>query len=230
MTRFTEQELRYRRMLDELQAAAGVEVFYEERGNVEEGLGEAPDAFALFEEWHGIRLAPELRRGFLRFDGISCHWRLRRGESSLSGEFSLRHLSAAFFATGEHLIHEDLDPERRVLYSGFRIFDEHARTGAGTLAALGIPPAATGLLSPEIWYYDSSDGELKLDLDYAQYIDTLLVTRGTNGWQYLYADVDLTESGLAGVGDDLRTMLDVFPELFPDHDYADLRTRLQERL
>ncbi|WP_046495246.1 hypothetical protein [Streptomyces odonnellii] len=230
MARFTEQELRYLRILNELQDATEVQVFYEERGDIEEAVGEAPNAFALLEEWHGIRLAPELQRVFLRFDGISSHWSFTRGESSLSGEFSLRHLSAAMFATGEHLIHEEVDAERRVLYSEFRIFDEHPRTGAGTLAALRVPPTATGLLSPEIWYYDSSDSELRLDLDYAQYLDTLLVTKGTNGWQYLYADVDLTDTGLGGVADDLSTMLDVFPKLFPAYDYSDLRARLEERL
>ena len=230
MTRFTAQEQRFLRLLDDLQAAEGIEVFYEERGDLEELTGEAPEAFALMEEWQGVRLAPELHRAFLRFSGLSCHWAVEGDRANLSGEFSLRHLPAALFATGEVLLHDDVPPSRRALYEEFRIFDEHPRTGAGTLAALRIPPVTPTTISPEVWYYDGSDGELRLDLDYAGYLDALLVTKGTNGWQYLFADVDLTETGLGSVADDLRTMLDLFPSLFPEHDYEPLRERLAARL
>ncbi|MFE3737067.1 hypothetical protein [Streptomyces sp. NPDC059134] len=229
MTHLTQQELKYRRLLNELQEAEEIEVFFEERGNIEETVGEAQEAFALVEEWHNIRLIPDLQSAFLRFDGLSCHWRLKKGELRLSGEFSLRHLSAAMFATGEGLIHEDLDSARRALYSEFRIFDDHPRTGAGTLAALRIPHVASGIISPEVWYYDSSDGEFKLDLNYAQYLDVLPVTKGTYGWQYLYTDSDLSGSGFGSVANSMRTMLGVFPKLFPDHDYTDLQTRFEER-
>ncbi|MET9764540.1 hypothetical protein ABZ016_36675 [Streptomyces sp. NPDC006372] len=230
MARYTEQELRYLRLLDELQEADGVDVRYEERGEIEEATGEAPEAFALIEEWQGVRFAPELQRAFLRFDGVSSHWTLTEGATTLSGEFSLRHLPAALFATGETLIHDDLPADVRALYEEFRVFDEQPRTGAGTLAALRLPSVVTETISPEVWYYDSSDGACLLDIDYAQYLDALLVTKGTFGWQYLFADVDLGESGLGSVADDLRTMLDVFPQLFPGHDYSDLRTRLEARL
>ncbi|QWB27374.1 MULTISPECIES: hypothetical protein [Streptomyces] len=229
MARYTEQELRYLRLLDELQETDGVDIRYEERGEIEELTGEAPEAFDLIEEWQGVRFAPELQRAFLRFDGISSHWTLAKGGSTLHGEFSLRHLPAALFATGETLIHDDLPADVRALYEEFRVFDEQPRTGAGTLAALRVPSVVTGSISPEVWYYDSSDGAL-LDIDYAQYLDALLVTKGTFGWQYLYADVDLGESGLGSVADDLRTMLDVFPDVFPGHDYSDLRARLEARL
>ncbi|WP_328336893.1 hypothetical protein OG873_37860 [Streptomyces violaceus] len=230
MARYTEQELRYLRLLDELQETGGVDVHYEERGEIEELMGEAPAAFALIEEWQGVRFAAELQRAFLRFAGISAHWTLTKGASTLYGEFSLRHLAAALFATGETLVHEDLPADVRALYEEFRVFDEQPRTGAGTLAALRVPSMATETISPEVWYYDSSDGAVRLDVDYAQYLDALLVTKGTLGWQYLFADVDLGESGLGGVADDLRTMLDVFPELFPSEDYSDLRARLEARL
>ncbi|WP_435281588.1 hypothetical protein [Streptomyces koelreuteriae] len=230
MARYTEQELRYLRLLDELQETDGVDIRYEERGEIEELTGEAPEAFDLIEEWQGVRFAPELQRAFLRFDGISSHWTLAKGGSTLHGEFSLRHLPAALFATGETLIHDDLPADVRALYEEFRVFDEQPRTGAGTLAALRVPSVVTGSISPEVWYYDSSDGALLLDIDYAQYLDALLVTKGTFGWQYLYADVDLGESGLGSVADDLRTMLDVFPDVFPGHDYSDLRARLEARL
>ncbi|MFG2828970.1 hypothetical protein ACGFWI_16170 [Streptomyces sp. NPDC048434] len=230
MARFTAQELRYLKILDELQEAEEVDVHFEERGNIEETVGEAPEAFALISEWHGIDLSPELQRAFLRFDGVSCHWHMAKGNTSLNGEFSLRHLSAAMFATGDSLIHEDCSEAQRTLYSEFRIFDDHPRTGAGTLVALRVQDGTNDAISPEIWHYDSSDGAFRLDIDYAEYLDALLITKGTHGWQYLYADVDLGDSGFGGIADDMRNMLEVFPTLFPDYEYEPLRRRLEERL
>lgn len=58
----------------------------------------------------------------------------------------------------------------------------------------------------------------------------MLVTKGTAGWQYLFADVDFKSPWMQEVGSELKTMLATFPALFPQYDYAPLRARLEARL
>ncbi len=227
MKDLTDQESRFLHMLDELQEARGVEVYYEERGPLEELAGDAPTAFARIAEWHGLRLAPELQRAFLRFEGLSSHWAVRTDDIYLTGEFSLTHLAAAMFATGEDLADNDSSTAERALCSELRLFDEQPRTGAGTRTALRMQPDVT---SPEIWYAHGEQGLFRLDLDYAEYFDVLLTTKGAFGWQCLFADIDMNEAGFRGAAESVRNLLELFPDLFPGHDYQPLRERLEARL
>ncbi|MCP2322202.1 hypothetical protein HDA40_000709 [Hamadaea flava] len=57
-------------------------------------------------------------------------------------------------------------------------------------------------------------------------MDALLATKGARGWGLLFADIDLTHRSLQTTVTDLRSMLDVFPSLFPDHDFTPFRERL----
>jgi hypothetical protein len=69
-----------------------------------------------------------------------------------------------------------------------------------------------------------------MDIDYCQYLRTLAITKGTYGWQKLCRDIaSLDEDDMSGIRADMAEMLEVFPALFPDHDYEPLRIRLAER-
>ncbi|GAA5093076.1 hypothetical protein [Nocardia iowensis] len=227
MTDLSPQEQRYMQLLDELQQARGIEVYFEERGPVEKIYGDVPTTFARLAELHGLILDPELQQGFLRFEGVSSHWGIYLEDTYLSGEFSVRHLGAAMFATAKHLVTEDSTEFERHLYPQLRVFDSQPRTGVGTMAALRIQP---GVTTPEIWYYHGTRGTFRLDLNYREYLDALLVTKGAHGWQYLFADVDMKNDEFHGPATNMRIMLAAFPDLFPDHDYSPLRARLAERL
>ena len=72
-------------------------------------------------------------------------------------------------------------------------------------------------------------GFFKLDLTYSQYVEALVITKGVYGWQYLFADVSFDEYDLDGADERLERMLEVFPVIFPNHDYADLDARLKAR-
>ncbi|WP_091099661.1 hypothetical protein [Micromonospora citrea] len=89
--------------------------------------------------------------------------------------------------------------------------------------------ATPGASDPEIWFHDLRDGALRMDLDYPGYLEALLVTKGVIGWQYLYCAPEDCGMGFFPLVDGLAEMLDVFPRLFPHHDYADLAARLRER-
>ncbi len=69
-----------------------------------------------------------------------------------------------------------------------------------------------------------------MDITYCQYLDALLLTKGTYGWQYLYTDISLRRGDFDETVRYLRGMLEVFPEIFPQHDYRELRERLEARL
>ncbi|MEV6875152.1 hypothetical protein [Amycolatopsis sp. NPDC051128] len=56
------------------------------------------------------------------------------------------------------------------------------------------------------------------------------MTKGTSGWQLLFADVSLRGDEFDWVVDGLRSMLKTFPDLFPKHDCEPLTRRLEERL
>lgn len=68
-----------------------------------------------------------------------------------------------------------------------------------------------------------------MEVTYREYLDALLVTKGTYGWQYLYTDVSLGR-GFGGVRRYLQGMIELFPEIFPNHDYSPLVERLEARL
>jgi hypothetical protein len=52
--------------------------------------------------------------------------------------------------------------------------------------------------SPEIWFhhFKKEPAAVRLDIDYCGYLDALTVTKGVSGWQYLFADVDLSSPGV----------------------------------
>ncbi|MFC9503925.1 hypothetical protein [Streptomyces sp. NPDC057002] len=227
MPDLSEYERRFLSMLDELRDASDVEVLYEERGPVEEEIGDATEAFELIADEEGVVLDPSLHSSFLRFEGLSSHWAVERSEVYLTGEFSVRHLAAAMLTTGvEPAVDEPTDQQRK-LYSELRAFDEQPRGGAGTLSALRIDP---GMSQPEVWYCHPTRGVFRMDLGYPEYLETLLVTKGTYGWQYLFTDVSMRDIDFQGAVESIQNMLLIFPDLFPGHDYDHLRARLEARL
>ncbi|OKI38305.1 hypothetical protein A6A29_10030 [Streptomyces sp. TSRI0281] len=90
----------------------------------------------------------------------------------------------------------------------------------------------------EIWYSAIADiggdpylpGFIKMNITYCQYLDAMILTKGTYGWQYLYTDISLSRGDFHETVKYLQGMLSVFPEIFPQHDYGDLRARLEARL
>ncbi|WP_329342267.1 hypothetical protein OG252_39710 [Streptomyces sp. NBC_01352] len=227
MSDLSDYERRYLSMLDELQHTPAVEVLYEERGPVEEEIGDAAEAFTLIAEEEGVVLNTSLHRSFLRFEGLSSHWGVERAGVYLTGEFSVRHLAAAMLSPGVEPATDEPSDQELALYAELRPFDEQPRGGGGMLSALRIDP---GMSMPEVWYYHATRGVFQMDLEYPEYLDALLVTKGVYGWQYLYTDVSMREIDFQGAAESIQNMLRIFPDIFPDHDYAPFAERLAERL
>ncbi|MFJ9415743.1 hypothetical protein ACIRPT_16435 [Streptomyces sp. NPDC101227] len=226
MTALTDCEARLRKMHGELVENSNVQIFSAKPGRVAAEFGDAQEVFDKISEWRDITLDPSLQRCFIRFRWFSCHWRIKHSDIQLTGEFTIRHLltSTAIEAPG---IDWGDSPSERQLYSELRVIDHHPGCGTGTFAALRIQPDVP---LPEVWYHDFRIGAFKMDIDYCDYLEALIITKGIFGWQYLFSDVSLGDDDFARTANDLRNALTVFPELFPEYDYAPLRARLEARL
>jgi len=227
MAELTPYERSWVSVLDELRTCAALRVSRAESGPVSQVFGDAPTEFANLEEFEGISLDPALQRCYFRFVSMSAAWEVVESEVSIAGEFDVTHISDALSGSPPELGWPNPSPAEAELLSQLRSFDGTTMTGGGHLTALRIQP---GVRNPELWFDTGPLGVHRMDLDYCSYLEALRMTKGTFGWQYLFTEVSLAQDDHAGTGQRLRGMIDLFPRLFPDHDYTELRARLEERL
>ncbi|MFE7070740.1 hypothetical protein ACFU96_11705 [Streptomyces sp. NPDC057620] len=220
-------EQRFSAVFQELKGAEGLHVGKADFGRLSKLMQDPGPVFDTLAENHDLPLGEEFQKCYFRYKEIWASWRPRDENSEIVGEFRLCHVMRA--VTQNHMddVWDGDDASQRALYGELRVFDDTPRTGTGRMAALRAVPGAT---DPEIYFYDLRDGVMRMDLDYAGYLDTLLLTKGVIGWQYLYCRPELCGMGFVPLVKGLQEMLETFPVLFPDHDYTDLRSRLQERL
>ncbi|MEU4496758.1 hypothetical protein AB0F96_25785 [Streptomyces sp. NPDC023998] len=220
-------ERRCARALEELRDNPELATSEARLGPTAKNLDDPAIVFESLAEDEQLPLDPTFRQYFFRFNDAKAHWRSPRAGSELVGEFHLTHLYRSVFENHMDYTWEGNNDSERELYRDLRIFDDTPSTGTGRMAALRATPGST---DPEIWYFDMRRGATRMDLGYGPYLDNLLVTKGTIGWQYLFCQVDLGDSSVRALADGLKEMLDVLPRLFPHYDYSQLRTRLEERL
>lgn len=214
-------------MFEELRGVSEFRVTKAEFGKLSKLTRDPGPVFGALAERHGVALSGRIQDHYFRYKEIAASWRPLDEDSELIGEFSLSHVMRAVTQNRMDDVWDGDDEEERALYGELRVFDDTPRTGTGRMAALRVTP---GTSDPEVWFHDLRAGALRMDLDYPAYLDTLLVTKGVIGWQYLFCAPEDCGMGFFPLADGLKEMLDVFPRLFPDHDYTDLRARLEERL
>ncbi|MFF7376992.1 hypothetical protein ACIP4Q_12955 [Streptomyces massasporeus] len=228
MTDLNPAERKLRLMMSELREASEFEVYDALPGVVDPAYEDIDAAFAAITASTGISLDSALKDCFVRFDQCSAGWSMEDSENGLSGEFCIGHLPAVVATEAPPTATELMTPDERQRYAEFRVLDDHPVSGTGAFAALRLNPETP---VPEIWYHDFhyNLGGFRMALDHCRYLDALTLTKGTFGWQFLFCDVSFADDDFVGLGDELGEMLDVFPRLFPDHDYTDLQARLRER-
>ncbi|MFD5846652.1 hypothetical protein [Streptomyces chartreusis] len=209
---------------EEIQNSPELTVWEARFGEIPKHLDDPGFVFESLAEDYDLPFGPAVQRYFFRFNRIVAYWQSTEPDSELVGEFQLTHLYSTRLMSHTW---EGADERERALYRELRIFDDTPQTGSGRLAALR---ARSGTTDPEIWFFDTRQGAMEMDLDYATYLDTLLITKGTVGWQYLFIDASVGDPGFTPVAQGVKEMLDTFPRLFPQHDYTDLQTRLRERM
>jgi hypothetical protein len=221
----TPYEQGWLKILDELQDSPAVDVMHEAREDID--LTAEDTAFDELAEWEGVEIGAELRSAYIRFSQLGSQWRTVDPCPYLAGEFRLTPLPLAVHEDPPEFTSSLYSDEQRELATGFRVIDAGPFTGTGSFVALRLQ---SGVENPEVWFSDHRTNTLwRLDLDYRAYMDALRLTKGVFDWQHLFTEAPLSDEEFAGTAADLRVMLDVLPEIFPDHDYTDLRARLRER-
>ncbi|WP_405675817.1 hypothetical protein OG292_11110 [Streptomyces sp. NBC_01511] len=178
---------------------------------------------ALSQVGPGLKIA----EGVPRFRKIASHWRGFAAHGELTGEFGVPNFRRTIFEPALPLTWEGSPEEERQLFAEFREIDSHPVSGTGLFSVVRLQQVTNPL---EIWLWDARVGALQLDVDYLGYLEALSLTKGTHGWQYLFTDVSMENPDPYHVADDMKTMLQVFPQHFPRHGYEDLERRLEERL
>ncbi|MGP4089429.1 hypothetical protein [Streptomyces sp. KR55] len=214
------------RVLDELRDSPAIDVLNEVQDDID--LTAEDSLFDDLAEWEGVELGAELRNAYIRFSQLGSQWQTVPPHPDLAGEFRLSPLPLAVHEDAPEFPSSLYSDEQRELATGFRVIDSSPFTGTGSLVAVRLQP---GMENPEIWFSDHRTNSLwKMDLDYAEYMETLRLTKGVFDWQHLFTEAPLNDEEYVGTARDLQAMLDILPSVFPDHDYAPLHARLAERL
>lgn len=247
MQHFTANEERHLASLSELANCPYMDVEHKEVDQLTPPLVDLPALTDFSEKWQGVQLDDGIVSHGLRFSEFGASWSTLTEEDmdeetedltdlelpEIHGEFFLRPLHDILSQpTGPA---DPVETEfQRSFLSELRVMDHTPRSGAGILTYLRLEPGTSPL---EIWYSDIAaigaapypPGFIRMDITYSEYLDALLLTKGTYGWQYLYTNTSLAD-GFSETVEYLEGMLGLFPQIFPNYDYSDLRARLEARL
>ncbi|MGY1455161.1 hypothetical protein [Streptomyces sp. SS8] len=221
--------------IQDLRRAGGIKIDDESWNDPAESFSDLQPLSGFGEEWVGIHLDEDMLDDCLRVPGLAVHWHTRDPLPRFFGEYRVPD-PLEILTQGPDPAVETVPPGfKRDFVSQLRYIDSAYYSGSGSMTYLRLLPNSSPL---EIWHYELARiggepnpiGYVQLDLTYRQYIENLLITKGTRGWQYLFADISFQNSSVAGLGDHVKRMLEAFPSLFPEHDYSPLRERLEARL
>ncbi|MPY54466.1 hypothetical protein [Streptomyces acidicola] len=203
--------------------------------------GDTGPAFADIEplemfdpEWKELRLDAGMLGDSLRLE-VAAHWESGPSLPPFSGEYRVPS-PMEILTQGRMPSLELLETDfQKAFVSTLRYFDNAYESSRGFMTFLRTDPGSSPL---EVWFSDLAGtgtaphppGYVKLDLTFTEYVETLLLTKGLHGWQYLFADVSFTDPALEHLVEGLRNGLDTFASVFPGQDYAPLTSRLEDRL
>jgi hypothetical protein len=160
-------------------------------------------------------------------DAEQIHLSWHTPDHAVYGEFALKDLRTCLSGFYMPYTDERLAPAEQLVMDEIKTLEESP--GSGRLTALRVSMDMTP--RHELWFYDMNQQRFELlDLKYSSYVDTLLITKGIPGWQYLYTDARLADDEFRHLAGQLERSLDALEEVFPAHDYSALRERLEARL
>ncbi|MFH8773377.1 hypothetical protein [Streptomyces sp. NPDC017958] len=221
--------------LNEIRECDALEVDFFERGDLLEGLTENPEIFSFLGRFKNVNLGASLRECNIRVTEISCRWRTAEGEPEVGGEFRLGDLYEAILNPAPQFAEGTVSPGDLEIYQQLRVIDFPQHAGTGNFCAIRLQEHVDPL---EMWYYDMrlstapgyESDLIKMELTYCEYLEAVVLTKGVFGWQYLFTDISLRGQVFRETVARLRRMIEVFPTLFPNHDYSSLAARLEARL
>ncbi|WP_327190340.1 hypothetical protein [Streptomyces xinghaiensis] len=236
MREYSASESELYRSFDTLLESSILKIDFENVGDFTDPGAGIPSSFSERPEWKDVILDPHLGEATPWITELACRWRSasRKKTPEIQGEFRVRNVYDSLLRPAPDLAWEKAPDAEKQLVSEFRTIDDTPRSGTGLLTAIRVQRHVNPL---EIWYYDKDLSRspehgsdfIRLELDYAEYMKVLPVTKGTFGWQYLFAPVSLRNLGKRVINN-LEAMLEVFPTAFPEYDYTPLQARLEARL
>ncbi|MEU9793165.1 hypothetical protein AB0E27_21485 [Streptomyces sparsogenes] len=235
MTNLTANERRHAAAINEIRQSRFLKSSSGDCEELDEPLEAYLPLYEHNEDWDEVQLDDDLMECALRFTDLGAQWSTTDGLPEIYGEYRILHFYDVFDQPEGPEPLPDATEFQRKFMSELRYFDMTPRSGAGMMTFVRMKPHVSPI---EIWYHDISDiggdpfppGFVKMDITYREYLDALLLTKGTYGWQYLYTDPSQSYGGLLSKVNYLKRMLDLFPEIFPQYDYTSLRERLEARL
>ncbi|MER6012901.1 hypothetical protein [Streptomyces bluensis] len=234
--RLNQLEKRHMASLADLRGAGSITLLDVRHGDVGPEFLEIEPLELFDPEWKNVQLDADMLGDSLRFE-VAAHWESGPSLPSFSGEYRVP--SPMEILTQGRMPSLDLlkTDFQREFISQLRYFDNAYESSRGFMTFLRMNPGSSPL---EVWFSDLAGtgkdphppGYVKLDLTFTEYVETLLLTKGLHGWQYLFADVSFTDPALEHLHlvEGLRNGLDAFADLFPGQDYAPLTSRLEARL
>lgn len=190
--------------------------------------GDTDLVFDDLAESENVRLDESFRRNFFRPADIHVAWRSTTGPL-IVGEFCLNHIHQSITRSIIPPDDDSLEPGDREILGDLCVIDTAPRGGTGNLAGLYVTDDSTF----DVWFYDMGLHRLeRLDLGYADYLDISLITKGTSGWQYLFADVHLHSVELHTTAAGREAMLNTWrlAELVAEVDSASVPVALARAL
>ncbi|WP_412516463.1 hypothetical protein K8Z49_37785 [Actinomadura madurae] len=230
MNDFSPFQERYVGVVEQLLASPLVSVKHQESGQDVRGGAGADLMFAELAEEFDLHLDDAFRSLYFPSRQLHVVWRLT-ADGTRGGEFCLQNI-IEWAVNGWRPDDWTLPPEDYARLTGLNTIDYEPHAGSGSVTAISVPdarPLPIGM-DTKIWYYDAGEHRLQqLDVDYADYLDSVLLTVGVHGWQYLFADVNLTREVPPSIVAGLECCLTVLPEILPGNNYEPLRRRFDAR-
>ncbi|GAA1539634.1 hypothetical protein GCM10009678_22460 [Actinomadura kijaniata] len=231
MNGFTAFHERYARVVERLVRSPLVSVTHRASGAGVRGGAGADVVFAELAKDSDVHLDDAFRALYFAPAELHVAWRLT-ADTTTGGEFCLQNI-ARWSADGWGPDDWTLSGEESDRLGELSVIDYEPRSGSGSVTGISLDdgerPLSVGA-DAEIWYFDAGEHRLeRLDVDYAGYLEGVLLTVGAHGWQYLFADVNLRREVNPHTVADLERMLGALPEILPGHDHEPLRRRFDAR-
>ncbi|GAA3357314.1 hypothetical protein [Saccharopolyspora gregorii] len=220
---------------DEVVESKVFEVDFQDIGSFSGGESGRPGMFDDLDEWRNVIIDDRMDAATPKVSELGLQWRTRyrRKHPEVLGEFRVRNLYRALLRPPPELVWSGSTEAEKDFVEQLRVIDDTPRSGAGLLTAIRIQEGVSPL---EVWYFDKDlsrttvgGGDfIRLNIDYSGYMKSLALTKGSFGWQYLFADISINNLS-RDVVQNIDAMLRVFPNEFPGYEYRDLQSRLEAR-
>ncbi|MEU9879872.1 hypothetical protein [Streptomyces phaeochromogenes] len=220
--------------LGQLSQQSSIEVIDELRGEINQPFSELLPLTDFERDWRDVSLDFDTLEESSRLDEIGVYWQTKPPLPQFFGEYRIPSPYEVLAQGTQDTGGMGIQRVQRDFLRQLRYIDHAWQSGSGSTTWIRMSPNTSPL---EIWQHDLTmtggtpypHGYVQLDITYRKYIETLILTKGTRGWQYLFADVPFRDSPIAEIAENVTHMLQVFPDLFPEHDYSELQQRWEAR-